>query len=119
MLMRHLGWPTRTGCHRGPKQRGAAISRTRWHAELDRPDQEVTPDPPGPPAAWRSQTEPHLMSWRTLRPEGPEQSRVPVTAALTLIPGPVRSHPGRHGPAVGGRFREVLAAEAVGGPAPS
>jgi len=21
MLMRHLGWPTRTGCHRGPEQR--------------------------------------------------------------------------------------------------
>ncbi len=28
------------------------------------------------------------------RPRAPEQSRVPVTAALTLMPGPARSYPG-------------------------
>jgi hypothetical protein len=53
----------------------------------------------------RGVAERHLVSWRTLPAEGPEQSRVRVTAALTLMPGPELSGapwPGRGRPSPGG-----------------
>jgi hypothetical protein len=83
-------------CETPPRSRaaGAAISRTRRHAERDHPDQEVTPDPPGPPAAAVAWPDVTSLAGGHSGPRVLEQSRVPVTAALTLTPGPARSYPG-------------------------
>jgi hypothetical protein len=104
--MRHLGWPTRTGCHRGPEQRepqSRVPAGTPGAIVLIKKLRPIRRDHQRRGVASRNLIS---LAGGHSRPRAPEQSRVPVTAVLTLMPGPELSGAGR---AVGGRLLEVLA----------
>lgn len=94
-LIRHLGWPTRTGRHRGPEQREpqtrvpagtpSAIILTRKLRPIRQDHQQRGMARQNATSSARGRS----------RPRAPEQSPAPVTAALTLVPGPDRSLSGR------------------------